>query len=251
MFKKLRQIMTDNPKKFDPLQLGDPVAMQTEWTYSSNDIPVGLTWYIHRLVKVSSSRLEFQAIKGILLFCRLSFIVGVVVFLGALYKILSGGASFYSLYAIVAVPFFMICIILLRGFLYSGDSPNSGPTPIVFDKQIGFFWKGRKNKHEASGINNSIESAKLEDVHALQLVSMYGAGGFLRGGKGVAGGKLPYFLYELNLILQDGKRINVVSCGNQVKLHEDTRTLSAFLGKPVWDAITDYVELMFEELKIT
>jgi hypothetical protein len=41
----------------------------------------------------------------------------------------------------------------------------------------------------------------------------------------------------LNLVLEDGNRINVVAHGNECKLRVDTGTLFAFLGKPVWDAI--------------
>jgi hypothetical protein len=80
---------------------------------------------------------------------------------------------------------------------------------------------------------------------------MYGSGGWFlpEGGVGVPGGRIPYFLFELNLILQNGKRINVFSCGNQEKLREDTNALSAFLEKPIWDAIPDYQGLMFEEME--
>ncbi|MDP6491172.1 MAG: hypothetical protein QGG69_05335 [Kiritimatiellia bacterium] len=49
--------------------------------------------------------------------------------------------------------------------------------------------------------------------------------------------KSSYYSYELNLVLQDGSRINVVDHGNKTKLREDAATLSEFLGRPVWDAI--------------
>ena len=42
--------------------------------------------------------------------------------------------------------------------------------------------------------------------------------------------------YELNLVLKDGERINVVDHGNLKKIQDDANTLSNFLGKPVWDA---------------
>jgi len=55
-----------------------------------------------------------------------------------------------------------------------------------------------------------IEFTALEDIHALQLISEY-----FRGG-----GSL-YDCYELNLVLENGKRINVVSHGDEDKLRED------------------------------
>ncbi len=53
----------------------------------------------------------------------------------------------------------------------------------------------------------------------------------------VSGNKSSYYSYELNLVLNDGSRINVVDHGNLKRLRSDTQTLSQFLGKPVWDAI--------------
>lgn len=236
MFKKLvqeLQRMAGNRKKVDPSQLGDPVSMQTDWTYTSKGMMGGANFRTHKLVKVNSARLEFRATMGALLF-YLVFLVGpVVAFIGILYKLSSGGFSFkvFSfnmetilpvVIAVVITPFFAIVMILGWGMFYSGT------TPIVFDKLSGFFWKGRKAPNEVFSMNTLMEFTKLEDIHALQLVSEY-----FRGGKGSS------YIYELNLVLEDGKRIIVVEHGDEEKLREDTDTLSAFLGRPVWDAIKD------------
>ena len=50
------------------------------------------------------------------------------------------------------------------------------------------------------------------------------------------GNKSAYYSYEMNLVLNDGKRLNVVDHGNQAKLREDAQTLATFLNVPVWDA---------------
>ena len=68
--------------------------------------------------------------------------------------------------------------------------------------------------------------AKLDSIHALQLISEY-----------CRGNKSSYYSYELNLVMEDGSRMNVVDHGNQAKLREDAQTLSTFLDKPAWDAI--------------
>ena len=53
----------------------------------------------------------------------------------------------------------------------------------------------------------------------------------------IEGLRPPYTTnYELNLVLEDGKRINVVDHENQDSLREDAGTLAAFLDKPIWDA---------------
>jgi hypothetical protein len=69
--------------------------------------------------------------------------------------------------------------------------------------------------------------ARLEEIHALQLVA-----------ENCRSDNDTYRSYELNLILKDGKRINVVDHGNESKLREDAQTLSRFIEKPVWDAIS-------------
>ena len=68
-------------------------------------------------------------------------------------------------------------------------------------------------------------SAPLSSIHALQLLSEF-----------VSGSKSSYHSYELNLVLNDGSRINVVDHGNLDRLRSDANTLSRFLDKPIWDA---------------
>ena len=68
-------------------------------------------------------------------------------------------------------------------------------------------------------------SAPLSSIHALQLLSEF-----------VSGSKSSYYSYELNLVLNDGSRINVVDHGNLERLRSDASALSRFLDKPVWDA---------------
>ena len=221
--------MTDKHLKFDPSQFGDPVAMQTDWTYTTKGIIAGTDFQTHKLAKVDSSRLEFRATAVALLFYLLFLVGGVVAFFTILYKLfLSGGFSFITgkivriIIAVVITPLFAIIELISWGMFYSGT------TPIVFDNLSGLFWKGRKTPNEVFSENPLTEFAKLKDIHALQLISKY-----------FRGGRSSYYCYELNLVLQNGKRINVVAHGNEDKLREDTGTLSTFLGKPVWDAIKD------------
>ena len=74
-------------------------------------------------------------------------------------------------------------------------------------------------------VRRNDSSAPLSSIHALQLLSEF-----------ISGSKNSYYSYELNLVLHDGSRINVVDHGNLERLRSDASTLSQFLGKPVWDA---------------
>ena len=52
----------------------------------------------------------------------------------------------------------------------------------------------------------------------------------------VSGNDSSYYSYELNLVLEDGRRLSVVDHGDCEQLREDAQLLSQLLGKPVWDA---------------
>ncbi len=101
---------------------------------------------------------------------------------------------------------------------------NRGTQPIVFDKQSGYFWKGRKNPGEVYRPEAIKCWAELENIHALQLISEH-----------CRSDKSSYYSYELNLVMKDSSRINVVDHGKHDKIRADAAALSEFLEKPVWD----------------
>ncbi len=213
---KLGEALGIEHDMFDPSELGDPVAMQTDWTPATEK---GETPFrSHELVESNSERLEFRASMGLKLFCLTLLGLGVICLIVFTFAILSGGekVSWKILCPIGICLFFTIAGACMLYF---------GTAPIVFDKRLGFFWKGRKNPDHVFDKRTLKHVAEFEKVHALQLIS-----------KVVNSGESSWDCYELNLVLQDGKRINVVVHGNQGRLREDAGTLAAFLDKPVWDA---------------
>lgn len=66
----------------------------------------------------------------------------------------------------------------------------------------------------------------LDDICAIQLISEY-----------CSGDDSSYYSYELNLVLKDASRINVIDHGNKTRILEDTQILADFLDVPVWNAI--------------
>ncbi len=67
--------------------------------------------------------------------------------------------------------------------------------------------------------------SELDDVHSVQIISEY-----------CRSDKSSYYSYELNLVLNDGGRINVIDHGCIRTMREDFAALAKFLNKPVWDA---------------
>jgi hypothetical protein len=103
-----------------------------------------------------------------------------------------------------------------------------GAAPVVFDKRQGAFWRGRTAPNEVINRLTLKAYAKLDDVHALQVIK-----------EGVHGDDSSYDSFELNLVLTDGRRINVTDHGDYDTLRRNTETLSAFLGRPLWDTVAD------------
>ncbi|MFC1494382.1 hypothetical protein ACFL6W_03790 [Thermodesulfobacteriota bacterium] len=220
MFKKLmRKIMsmTSNRDSFDPSSLNDPLAMQTGWTPAKRG---GTNFKTHKLVVIDSNRLEFRASIAIKIFCLIFLSVGAVILIGFFYALQFNREFSLDIGSIsissVGLLFTVVGGILLYSFT----------APIVFDKRTGFFWKGRKSSDDIIDQASLKYFTELDQIHALQLISEY-----------CRGNKSSYYSYELNLVLEDGRRINVVDHGNKKRLREDAGTLSDFLEKPVWDAI--------------
>lgn len=194
---------------FDPSVIGDEVAQRTEWGPAKGG---GASFRTHRLVRVDATRLEFKPTTGALAFYWLFLLVG----LGVLIGFSVGGGSHGAL-----VPLLVGAVFVVAG----GAMLRFGTAPIVFDKRKGSFWKGRTSPYEVQHTSELKHYAPLERVHALQIVSEH-----------CRGNKSSYYSYELNLVLDDGSRLNVVDHGNLERLQADARTLSGFLDVPVWDA---------------
>ncbi len=74
----------------------------------------------------------------------------------------------------------------------------------------------------------------MNDIHALQIISKRVK--FSRSTRSGGGGSRSYTSYELNLVLNTGKRIHIVCHGKLDEMLKDADWLSDFLEKPVWDA---------------
>lgn len=212
LVKKWRKA-ADRHKIFDPSQFRDPVAMQIEWTPVNSG--GGANFRIHKLVEVDFNRLEFKATIGAWSFCLIFLIVGMWVSVGFSARRLLYEVSPFDTGLFMTILAGLI-FIFVGGWMYYFVM-----APIVFDKGKGCFWKSRKKSGDIFDKN----FVKLQDIYALQLISKY------------VSGDDSYYSYELNIILGNGKRINVIDQGSPKKLRGDATILAAFLNKPLWDAM--------------
>ena len=215
LIEKLKKLSRGH-SPFDPSRFDDPIAMKTEWIPAKGG---GANFKTHNLVQVNRNRIIFRSSIGARIFYGFFLLMGLGFAFGFSYPQFSEdnfSFSFESLFPI------------LLGFLFAimgGLLLYYGTKPIVFEKGSGYFWKGRKNPETVYNINARKNCTKLKEIYALQIISEL-----------VRGDKSSYYSYELNLVLNDGSRINVIDHGKIEKIREDAEKLSQFLGKPVWDA---------------
>lgn len=220
MFEKIAEQLrnlTGKREPVDPARFADPLARRTEWTPLAEG---GASFGTHTLVQVGSSRLEFRASPGSVIFDLVFVVMGLGATIVCLLAILAPGRPAPSPGAYLGLLVGLFFVVSGAGMLYSGT------TPIIFDRQKGCFWRGRKAPDEMPGQDTRKDCTELNSIHALQLVSEY-----------CRGNKSSFHSYELNLILADGRRINVVDHGNQEGIRADAATLAAFLKVPLWDAL--------------
>ncbi len=207
LLQKIKPV-TNDLLPFDPASLNDPVAMQTDWTPKNKG---GANFLTHKLVAIRPNRLEFKASFVAKLFYGVFLVAGI----GVLVRFLFDGHAFVS---------------LLGGLIFAGAGGfflYTGTQPIVFDKEKGLFWKGRPLPVKNLNRNTLQSTIQLKHIHALQIIMEY---------QEDTNDSQPYYSYELNLVLDDSQRINVVDHGDAERLKKAATALADFLEKPVWDA---------------
>ncbi len=170
----------------------------------------GMNFKTHKLVEVSSQRMEYKASVGNIVF-------------GSIFLLAGLGIS-----SIVVFQVFSVWLLLF-GLVFTAAGVfilKSALNPIIFDKSEGFFWKGKKAPSMVADISELKVAAKLEDIHGLQVIKEHVK-------SSSKGRDTSYYSYEINLILISGERLNVVDYGNANSILEDTSKISKFLNVPV------------------
>ena len=200
-----------------PPSINDPIAAKTSWSPINS---VASTFRTHKLIPINSERLEFHStfagkfLDGMFLTLGF-FLMGLMVV--SIFKADSLAATVNFL-----LPLFMGLIFMLLG----GAMLYRRLTPIIFDSATGFFWKGRQAPNSFTAQSNTNHVCRLDRIHALQLLS-----------QSRRNRKTRYHSYQLNLILKDGRRINVINHNRSWYVRSDAAMLAAFLRIRVWDGI--------------
>ena len=216
--KNLKDVITNTASHmtFDPSRFDDPLATSIRWTPIKSG---GSNFRTHKYYSQGANQAGFKATLGAKLFSGIFMVAGLGIATGVPYRIYLSGDPLIAVETLV---------IILFGLIFFGAGLfmfRSYSKPVIFDKMVGYFWKGWK-KPERYKSNQTVKgSIKISDIHALQLVSEY-----------IRGDKKSYYSYELNIVTRDGQRYNVIDHGDRSDMLADADKLSDFLGVPVWDA---------------
>lgn len=218
MLEKIKKFIKTNLQQatIDPARFDDPLAQKIKWTPAKRG---GSNFRTHKLFMDGSNRAGFKATWGAKIFCLLFVAVGIAVpIIFSVSDAQNAGTEFsYE----TLFPFgFGALFVGVGSFMF-----YSYAKPIIFDKMNGNYWKGWKQPAQGYSHTPPENGARLSNIHAIQLLSEY-----------VRGEKKSYYSYELNIVLKDGKRLNVVDHGSHSRLIDDAEKLSQFLGVSVWDA---------------
>jgi len=195
------QALRVEPVVFDPATLDDEVALTTDWTPLRSG---GASFQTHQLVLQRPNRISFRPTWGAIAFGLTFIVLGLIVITICLF--------------VEEMSLGMRVLLMAIGLGFAGGMRvflvfQFGPN--LFDVNRGFYTKGWFD----AGL------VRLDEIHALQLIS-----------ERCRGRNRTFYSYELNLVLEDGQRVNVVDHGDLAQLQADARTISQRLDVPVWDA---------------
>lgn len=222
MLKKIKELIElaklNQKERLNLEQFDDPIAMETDWSPAQRG---GSNFKTHKLVQESEDFISFRATTGMLIFSGIFFTVG----MGML-----AAAGFFDLYLgkidLEEGKYILLGIGLIFAAVGGGMYYYS-TMPIVFDKGSNTFWKGRKDP-KSDMLNPKVKHlVDFQDIHAIQLLA-----------ERVSSKNGSYRSYEINLVLKDATRINVIDHGNRSSIVKDADILANFLNVPLWSTIS-------------
>jgi len=205
------------PERFD-----DPLAARTEWVPA---VEGGTNFCTRVLVQVSPRRVEFRPTTAARVVPIVFVLVGLAALAFAVWALLNERGYFVGTMISLAVG----CLFVVGGATVCCLATRR----IAFDQGAGCFWKGGSTPISPAGIQSRTSAAPLAEIHAVQLLSEFIEGS--RSSSHDAGSTSSYHSYEINLVLKDGSRINVVDHGDLARIRQDAGQLARFLDVPIWD----------------
>ncbi len=200
---------------FDVAVFEDSFAEEIEWTPIKHG---GTNFKTRSLVHIDDDKIEFKPTISIVILSLIFLLSGLAATGIFAYNAFNYGFGTGQIIGIIVGAIFALVGAII---LYSGTSP------IVFDARKRYFWQGRKAPDEVTNKDEIKEYCAFDDIYALQTISEVCSGN----------DSGDYLSYELNIVLTNGERVNVIDHGNVEALQEDAITLAEWLEVPLWDSL--------------
>ncbi|WP_179020286.1 hypothetical protein [Winogradskyella forsetii] len=178
----------------------------------------GANFTTHVLIEESSSKILYKPSIGVAFFNFAFLAVGLGVLFFGLYPLLNNGFDFAEIewFLLLFGLIFATAGGLMFYFFYM---------PRIFDKQLGIYYKAYKIDVNTIRKDTSKKYIPLKSIIAIQII-----------GEHVKSDKGSYKSFELNLVLKDATRKNIIDHGNLKAIIIDAEILSQFLNIPIWHA---------------
>ena len=218
---KFKQLVEEAQKRHakpvDIEQFNHPLAGQTEWHPLKGG---GANFQTHQLDSSNPDQLVFKATRFTQIFSGIFTVVGIIGLVVPLAIFFYHGAESWWLifFALVFGGLFTAAGAML--FYYTA-------APKVFDTFYNCYYVGRKKPQDTLGRNQSGKRPVIDfnDIKAIQVLS-----------ERISSKNGSYLSYEINLVLADASRINVIDHGKHETVINDAQKLATQLGVPFWDA---------------
>ncbi|NRD22466.1 hypothetical protein HNV10_04390 [Winogradskyella litoriviva] len=178
----------------------------------------GASFKTNVLIEESSSKLYYKPSIGVGFFSFIFLAAGLGILFLAINPLFKNNFNFAE------VEWFLLLFGLVfasaGGFMFYFFY-----MPRVFDKQLGVYYKAYK-----PNIHRIKKDASNKYIPLISIVAIQIIGEHIKSNKG------SYKSFELNLILQNGSRKNVIDHGNLKSIIIDAEILSDFLNVPIWHA---------------
>jgi len=228
---KRNTALSENQRRELPEYRKDPVALETDWGPLATG---GSNFATHNLQQVDSGRWEFTPTRVTYLF----------IWLPTVFTVLSIPSSYLILTYLIDNQRMLSFIVtsltgmgLIFGPLISWFMAHKLLRPAVFDRSRRLFWKGRRAPDTPDDATTNNPCCRLDDIYALQILSetVTSHGHSHINGHSNSHVRHRYQSYELNLVLKDGQRLNVVDHAGLSSIQRDAEQLAQLLQVPVWD----------------
>jgi len=205
-----RDPMEDLPELLPELELGPDKLGTVDWEPLKGG---GTNFKTHKLVFPDKDSIKFTGTTGAYLFGLVFLIPGLIIFL-------VGGIQWSILTTLFGLVFAISGLFIIDSF----------SIPAMFNKRIGLYWKSRQTLFSSIFTDKEAFSVNLEDIEAVQLLPEH-----------VSSSDGSYYSYEINLILANKERLNVVDHGHKESALKDANYLAEFLDVPFLNGLDQTV----------